>query len=195
MLDQGYLREEFVEYTVSGPVMPERLLTDIMMVGAEPDFGSDNEENGYFGCYDIEYLKGALHDLHDLSIPVAEQFRVSVVNMAPEWGGEDFLAPEFNRSCDVLIICHIPKDGALSHAQFFTPFSPQNRTSGYDNGIDAWHKAALKTGAKAVIACGGKSEVGENDFKAPDFRGLRRQFDMGEGPKAFKTGIMLHLLS
>ena len=163
MLDRDWLQETFNQHSFAAPGTPGAVRT-IMMVGAEP-------YHGLLGPWDREFLDRTFRVLQNLGLPVAADYSVDVVNMGADHGNEDFLSPEFKRKSDVLVICDIlRKDGISARSyEIWSAIASTIRHSAHDSGIDAWHNAALRTEAKVIIPCGGKSEVHARDFMKPEF--------------------------
>lgn len=158
-LDQNALREKFRTYTVAEGT-PNALKT-IAMVGATP-------RNGKLQQYDSAYLEQGLNFMAVNGLPVAADFTVIPVNIDPEYGGVDMLHPDTDIKVDVLLTCFLPRADEIYKFAVATEPMMQNSTHLYsqidDNSGLPWHKAALRSGAKAIVTMGGSREIDHTEF-------------------------------
>ncbi|HTK83678.1 MAG TPA: hypothetical protein VL625_01205 [Patescibacteria group bacterium] len=138
----------------------------ILMVGATT--GALNE----LSDADEAYLTGSLRDLKEKGVSVASDFQVSIANIDPAFGGEDFLAGNFSADLVVLCLVYDPNRSEQRDAAGFYATSPRH----FEN--NAWHDAVAATGAKFVSVVGDDGEInaGHIGIRGGKFRLLRESF-------------------
>jgi hypothetical protein len=161
------LRKKFTAEAAGDSPVKIEPVKSIMLVGARTTRGADGVV-----CLDESsdgvWLMGALHELARQGIPVDPAYEISVVNIDPAFGGEDFLTTE--QKADAVVTCFVFNPGDCSPHDLAQPeyrhglfaLSPHH----CDN--DLWYESALRTGAKVVIAIGGWSEINGEHFLRPE---------------------------
>lgn len=168
---QRLLRQELANFTVN-----DSPLRRIALVGA---YLSEYDATGLY-ITDQNYLTRAIKALDDLNHPVHEDFEIEVVNINKEFGGKDYLSPNFNTQADLSIFCYIPR--TFAHKQNLeidggraTKSSPHETTR-----KKPWLKSALRHQSKAIVTFGGEvrfmGETGARDVIGKDFEANRLGF-------------------
>ncbi len=163
-------------------------LKNIVLVGAEPasfDYGflhlfSEQEQRLYdqrhghdgqeamaLGAVDQDKLISALQRLHRLSIQVAENFSLSLVNKQKEYGGENFL--DGTHKADLVITCDVWGAGKVRSRGAVT-VDDRHHVQGI------WAKAAKESGAKVIMTIdnyGGSLDA--HAFVGEDFPFVKRE--------------------
>lgn len=150
---QVYLRQTFGRYACDPRTAKGEVLEKILMVGAIP-------ENGGVSSADRMHLRQCLLDLRAANVNVSPDFEVSVANIDPRFGGEDFL--KGGHKADVVALCYV----------FNPPFRGHGENTRYgtlavspDHFQDrAWHDAAINSGARAVWTMGDILEINASHF-------------------------------
>jgi hypothetical protein len=170
-LTQGAVKRSFTgkvlecqERNVPGSGLPT--VKKILLVGALL-------EGEKLSFNDQVFLDGTLRFLVDHKIPVDPEYEVEFVNLKQ---GEDFLSGNFK--ADVVVACHVfnpPNDGpgggffpGADESVFF--ISEKHHLQ------NAWHDAAVKSGARIICAygqnhmpCGERTEITADDFTGQKF--------------------------
>lgn len=153
------MRRQFEKLSVAGTApfegAPARL-RNILMVGAMTD------ESGNLSDNDRSWLRSGLMILKKAEIPVSPRFNVSIANLNPEYGGEDFLTGKF--AADLVIICSVynPPEGMGSnvpHHGFYARSPLHSQES-------IWHDRVMASGAKALYVVGSTvTEINAEHFR------------------------------
>jgi hypothetical protein len=138
----------------------------ILLVGATTD------EFDELSTADEAYLTGTLRDLKEKGVSVARDFEVSIVNIDPAFGGEDFLAKKFSADLVVLCLVYNPNLSEDRDSDGFYATSPRHFEP------EAWHNAVAATGARFVSVVGDDGEINASHIgiRGGKFRLLREGF-------------------
>lgn len=159
-LDADYtrtLRAEFRHYAdeIAQGSFP---LKKILMVGARLN---DPANARHLNSADRQWLSSALLALRQHKIPYDPDLDVSVVNIEPDQGGEDFLKGEYK--ADLVVFCYVfnPPDRPYFKNNADGFFSISN-----DHHKDKiWHDQTVKTGARAAFVVGGHTEINDSHIR------------------------------
>lgn len=139
------LRESFEELTCPNPGMKK-----VLLVGAclekQLNFATGRFKRK-LSDNDFSYTGGSFQLLKYRNIPADPKFKITVMNVDAEYGGEDFLVNP--PAADIVIVCYV-YHGTYQNLENGTPHRVSELHS-----PEMWKKAIERTGAKAVIVVTG----------------------------------------
>jgi hypothetical protein len=115
---------------------------------------------------DYHRIKDALRGCQKQGLSIRPDFDLSVMNLNKQGEG-DFLSA--TGEADLIITCYVYNgaSGRVAESPFFEgPDDPTFNQSSLHHVAGAWHDAALRFGARAIVTCGGHTEIMPRDFSA-----------------------------
>lgn len=155
-------------------------IKNILLVGAK----IKNDLLWKDDAYDLEW---ALYALKDLGISIHPDFGISIANIDPAQGGEDFLQGQYE--ADLILFCWIFNPQFPQHLKGITSESlwrkmALQRTGNHSISPNFLHKqkwleSAARSGAKVLVTRGMEGEINETYFEGDAFKVIKPRGEMG----------------